>query len=146
MEVVLAIVAVPFANERAERMEREARQVGVRMDLHRDLASAVDRLGGPAAVSALGTATANRAYHSHLAWELKVPISVVEAVSAHRLVFRSWRVLSAGRVYTTGRARVRRTLLRVGDWRVIERDEITFPLVRAQTHDQSSVYNKFAGN
>ena len=34
-------------NERAERMEREVRQIGVRMDLHRDLADAVDRLGGP---------------------------------------------------------------------------------------------------
>ena len=138
--VVLAIVAVPFANERAERMERELRQIGVRMDLHRDLARAVDRLGGPAAVSAVGTATANRAYHSHLAWELKVPISVVEAVSAHRLVFRSWRVLSAGRVYTTGRARVRRTVLRLGDWRVVERDRITFPLARAQAASRGSPF------
>ncbi len=144
--IALAVVVVPFAGERAERMEREVHQVAVRMHLHRDLAEAVDRLGGPLAVSALGTATANRAYHSHLAWELKVPISVVEAVSAHRLVFRSWRVLSAGRVYTTGRARVRRTLLRVGDWRVIERDGITFPLVRAQARDERSVYSKFAGN
>jgi hypothetical protein len=97
-------------------------------------------------VSALGTATANRAYHSHLAWELKVPISVVEAVTAHRLVFRSWRVLSAGRVYTTGRARVRRTVLRVGDWRVIERDQITFPLVHAQARGERPLYIKFAGN
>ncbi len=144
--VVLAIVAVPFANERSELMERELRQIGVRMDLHRDLAGAVDRLGGPAAVSAVGTATANRAYHSHLAWELKVPISVVEAVGAHRLVFRSWRVLSAGRVYTTGRARVRRTVLRLGDWRVVKRDRIRFPLARAQAPGEDPVYSKFAGN
>jgi hypothetical protein len=120
--------------------------VGVRTKLHRDLARAVDRLGGPVAVSALGTATANRAYHSHLAWELKAPISAVEAVSAHRLVFRSWRVLSAGRVYTTGRAGTRRTVLRVGDWRVVRRDRITFPLARAQARGRSAFYSKFAGN
>jgi hypothetical protein len=144
--IALAFVAIPFAGERVDRMEREAHQVGVRMGLHRDLAAAVDRLGGPVAVSALGTATANRAYHSHLAWELKVPISAVEAVTAHRLVFRSWRVLSAGRVYTTGRARVRRTVLSVGDWRVIERDQITFPLVRAQARGKRPLYSKFAGN
>lgn len=108
----LALLAVPFAGERAQRMVREARQVGVRMELHRDLARAVDRLGGPVAVSALGTATANRAYHSHLAWELKAPIAAAEVVSAHRLVFRSWRILSAGRVYTTGGAGTRRTVLR----------------------------------
>jgi hypothetical protein len=144
--VAVAVLAVPFAGDRAERMERELKQVGVRMELHRDLAVAVDRIGGPLAVSALGTATVNRAYHSHLAWELKVPISAVEAVSAHRLVFRSWRVLSAGRVYMTGRARVRRTVLRVGDWRVIERDGITFPLARAEARTGESVYTKFAGN
>lgn len=144
--LVLAIVAIPFAEERAERMDREAHQVGVRMDLHRDLAAAVDRLGGPLAVSAIGTATANRAYHSHLAWELKVPISLVEAVTAHRVIFRSWRVLSAGRVYTTGRARTRRTILRVGDWRVLRRDGITFPLARAQARHDRRAYTGFAGN
>jgi hypothetical protein len=140
--IALALAAVPFAGDRAGRMERELHQVGVRMDLHRDLAEAVDRLGGPLAVGALGTATANRAYHSHLAWELKVPISAVEAVNAHRVVFRSWRVLSAGRVYTTGRAKVRRTILRVGDWRVLRRSKITFPLARREDR----VYSKFAGN
>jgi hypothetical protein len=144
--LVLAIVALPFGEERAERLEREARQVGVRMDLHSDLALAVDRLGGPNAVSALGTATANRAYHSHLAWELKVPISAVEAVTAHRVIFRSWRVLSAGRVYTTGRARTRREILRVGDWRVLKRDGLTFPLARAEVRRDERIYTDFAGN
>ena len=111
---------------------REARQIGVRMDLHRDLAEAVERLGGPAAVGALGTATANRAVP-------QPPRLGAEAPDQRRrerclptaLVFRSWRVLSAGRVYTTGRARVRRTVLRVGDWRVLRRDGISFPLARA---------------
>jgi hypothetical protein len=144
--IALVLVAVPYAGERADRMERELHQVGVRMDLHRDLGEAVDRLGGPLAVGALGTATANRAYHSHLAWELGVPISVVEAVIPHRVVFRSWRVLSAGRVYMTGRAGVRRTILRLGDWRVLRRSQITFPLARAQARRDGAVYSKFAGN
>jgi hypothetical protein len=51
-------------------------------------------------------------------------------------------VLSAGRVYTTGRAKVRRTILRVGDWRVLRRSKITFPLARREAR----VYSKFAGN
>jgi hypothetical protein len=44
--------AVPFATERAQRMQRELHQVGARMDLHRDLAEAIDRLGAPRALSA----------------------------------------------------------------------------------------------
>jgi hypothetical protein len=142
----LAVVAAPFVDGRIERLRDEAREVGVRMDMHRDLAEAVDRLGGAAAVTALGTATANRAFHSHLAWELKVPISAVERVTAHRVVFRTWRELTAGQVFFTGRARVRRTLTLVGDWRVYSREGITFPLVDARAKRRARVYTEFAGN
>jgi hypothetical protein len=166
--VSLALVGAPFVEGRAERLRDEAREVGVRMDMHRDLADAVDRLGGAAAVTALGTATANRAFHSHLAWELKVPISAVERVTDHRVVFRTWRELSAGRVFFTGRARVRRTLTRVGDWRVYRREGLSFPQAQARARAQgrpalgparararptvrpararARVYNEFAGN
>jgi hypothetical protein len=34
----------------------------------------------------------------------------------------------------------------VGDWRVIERDGITFPLARPEARTGQSVYTKFAGN
>jgi hypothetical protein len=55
------------------------------------------------AVTALGTARANRAFHSRLAWELKVPTSAIGRVTAHQVVFRSRREPKAGRVFFTGR-------------------------------------------
>jgi hypothetical protein len=130
--VAICVLGAPFVDGRLDRLRHEASEVGVRMDMHRDLRRAVERLGGARAVTALGTATANRAFHSRLAWELKVPISAVERVTAHPVVFRSWREPMAGRVFFTGRARVRRTLLRVGDWRVYRREGIIFQAARAR--------------
>jgi hypothetical protein len=144
--VALALAGAPFLDNRVERLRDEAREVGVRMDMHRDLARAVDQVGGATAVTALGTATTNRAFHSHLAWELKVPLSSVEGVTDHRVVFRSWRELTAGRVFFTGRARVRRTLTLVGDWRVYRREQLTFPLADARAKRGARVYSEFAGN
>jgi hypothetical protein len=132
----LALAGAPFVDERIGRLRDEARAVGLRMDLHRDLARAVERLGGASAVNALGTATTNRAFHSHLAWKLNVPISTVERVTAHRVVFRSWRQPDAGDVFFTGRARVRRTLAVVGGWRVYRREGLTFPVAAAWSAPQ----------
>jgi hypothetical protein len=87
----------------------------------------VDALGGPRAVTALGSATANRALHSRLAWELGVPIGVVERVAAHDVVFRSEREPLTGRVYLRGRAHWRETLLRNRTLWVYRRDGITLP-------------------
>ena len=95
------------------------------MQMHADLADAVDQAGGARAVTAMGTATTNRAFHSRLAWELKAPIEAVESVTAHRTVFRSTR---GGKVFLTGRAKVRRTLAFVGAWRVYRRERLSFPL------------------
>jgi hypothetical protein len=67
-------------------------------------------------------------------------------VTAHRVVFRSWRELTAGQVFFTGRARVRRTLTRVGDWRVYRREGITFTLADARARRSARVYTEFAGN
>jgi hypothetical protein len=149
----LALAGAPFVDERVGRLRDEAREVGLRMDMHRDLAEAVDRLGGAPAVNALGTATTNRAFHSHLAWELNVPISTVERVTDHRVVFRSWREPAAGGVFFTGRARVHRTLTVVGDWRVYRREGLTFPLAHATARSRAlrlrapaRVYMRFAGN
>ena len=98
------------------------------MEMHTNLARAVDRLGGPGAVTAMGTATTNRAFHSRLAWELKVPIDEVESVANHRVIFRSLKGDRGGKVFFVGRAKVRRTLAVVGDWRVYRRERISFPL------------------
>jgi hypothetical protein len=127
---VVALLGVPFLKERGRVLRKDARQVERRMDTHRDLARAVKVVGGRSAVAAIGTATANRALHTRLAWELRVPIQQVEAVSDHRVVFRSLRVRLNGRVYMRGKARSRRTLARVGRIWVYRRNGITFPLAR----------------
>jgi hypothetical protein len=127
---VVAVLGAPFLEERGRQLRSEARQVERRMDTHRDLARAVDEVGGPSAIAAIGTATANRALHSRLAWELAVPIDQVESVSDHRVVFRSLRERLNGSVYMRGRTRSRRTLARVGGIWVYRRDGITFPLAR----------------
>jgi hypothetical protein len=79
-------------------------------------------------VAFMGTATTNRAFHSRLARELKVPIDEVESVTNHRIIFRSLREPQGGRVFFVGRAKVRRTLAFVGDWRVYRREQISVPL------------------
>jgi hypothetical protein len=127
---VVALLGAPFVDERGRQLRSEARQVELRMDIHRDLARAVDEVGGPPAVAAIGTATANRALHSRLAWELSVPIDPVESVADHRVVFRSLRERLNGRVYMRGRAKSRRTMARVGGIWVYRRDGLTFPLAR----------------
>jgi hypothetical protein len=125
---VVAVLGAPFLKDRGRQLRSEARQVERRMNVHRDLARAVKEVGGPRAVAAIGTATANRALHSRLAWELRVPIQQVESVTDHRVVFRSLREQLNGRVYMRGKARSRRTLARVGGIWVYRRDGITFPL------------------
>ena len=121
----LCLFGASFAGDRVDEIRNEARQVEQRMEMHADLATAVDRAGGAQAVTAMGTATTNRAFHSRLAWELKAPIDAVESVTAHRTVFRSTR---GGKVFLTGRAKIRRTLAFVGSWRVYRRERLSFPL------------------
>jgi hypothetical protein len=127
---VVAALGAPFLHERDRQLRKDARQVELRMDFHRDLARAVDEVGGPPAIAAIGTATANRALHSRLAWELRVPIDQVEGVSDHRVVFRSLRERLNGSVYMRGHAKSRRTLARVGGIWVYRRNGITFPLAK----------------
>jgi hypothetical protein len=126
---VAALVALcaPLFDARSEHLRAEAHEVGVRMQIHRELARAVAAIGGRRAVNALGSATANRALHSRLAWELGSSMEVVESVTDHRVVFRSEREGLAGRVYLRGRAHVRETLLRNGTIWVYRRDGITLP-------------------
>jgi hypothetical protein len=133
----LAALANGFVDWRVGKLRAEARQVGVRMEIHEDLAEAVKRVGGPNAVAAIGTATTNRALHTRLAWELEVPTELVESVTAHRVIFRSKRVKLVDRVFMTGRAKTRTTLAQVGRIRVYRRDGITFPLAdRSQRTDR----------
>lgn len=123
----LAVLCAPLLFARIEHLRHEAREVAARMAIHRDVARAVDALGGPGAVAALGSATANRALHSRLAWELGVRMGAVESVADHRVVFRSDRELMTGRVHLRGRAHVRETLVSMGSIRVYRRDGILLP-------------------
>jgi hypothetical protein len=129
---LMALAGQSFAHARVQRLRGEAREVGIRMQLHRDLAQAVQAAGGAEAVRALGWATTNRALQTRLAWELGVPMELTESVTDYRVIFRSSRETLVGRVYMTGRARHRQTLTRVGSFRVYRRDEITFPIARRE--------------
>jgi hypothetical protein len=130
--VVLALGTHGFLDTRVQRLGGEAREVGIRMQLHRDLAQAVRAAGGAGAVRALGWSTTNRALQTRLAWELGVPMELTESLTDYRVIFRSWREPLVGRVYTTGRALHRQTLARVGSFRVYRRDGITFPIARRE--------------
>jgi hypothetical protein len=128
----MALTAHGFLTARVTRLDDEAHEVAVRMQLHADLAQAVRKAGGPAAVTKLGWATTNRALQTRLAWELGVPMELTESLTDYRVVFRSSREPLVGRVYMTGRARHRQTLARVGSIRVYRRDGITFPQVHRE--------------
>jgi hypothetical protein len=125
--VAVILLGAPLVEARAQRLEHEAHEVELRMRVHRQLGRAVALAGGPSAVAALGPATANRALHSRLAWELGVPMGAVESVADYRLVFHSHRERLVGRVYLRGRAHSRETLARLGSFWIYRRDGITLP-------------------
>jgi hypothetical protein len=102
--VAIALAAAPWVDRRVDQMDFEAREVRERMELHRDLARAVDAAGGAGTVTAFGPATANRAFHTRLAWELGMSIRDVELGGGRGLVFRSSRKLIAGPLRVWGGA------------------------------------------
>jgi hypothetical protein len=114
---VIAPLAALHAAPRIERMGVELGEVAERTELHRDLARAVDAAGGARDVFALGPPTANRAFHTRLAWELGVPIRRVELGRGRGVVFRSSRGAIAGPVRTGGRVPAQR-IATVGSWDV----------------------------
>jgi hypothetical protein len=128
----LALAGGGFLHARVIRLKGEAHEVGVRMQLHTELARAVSAVGGPKAVTSQGFATSNRALQTRLAWELGVPIGAVESTTDYRVVFRSSRELIAGRVKVLGHAKHRQKLARVGSILVYRRDGVTFPQVEHQ--------------
>jgi hypothetical protein len=124
----IALLAAPFVGGRAGRLEFEVREVGERMELHRDLARAVRAAGGADAIAAIGSATTNRALHSRLAWELGRPIEDVERGFGHRVVFWTPKEVMAGPLVFWGRARERHRMARVGSWEVYRREGLTYRL------------------
>jgi hypothetical protein len=125
---LVALLTAPLVSARVERLGHEAREVGRRMELQRDLARAVDAAGGPEALRALGSATSNRALHTRLAWELERPIQDVERGYGHRVVFRTRRERLAGEVLVWGRAEKRTPVARAGTFQVYRRIGLTYRL------------------
>ena len=114
---LIAIAAAPFLDRRVGQACAEGRLIEQRTALHRDLSEAVRRLGGPGGVNRYSAATVNRAFETHLAWDLKLPVRTVERARARGLVFGSeWRVTEPRPL--PRRVAVRALRARVGGWRV----------------------------
>jgi hypothetical protein len=126
---VVALLATPLLQGRVGRLEFEAREVGRRMELQRDLARAVEAAGGADALRALGSATTNRALHSRLAWELGYPIQDVERGYGHRVVLRTREEELAGNVLVWGKPGRRQLLGRAGSFDVYRRIGVSYRLI-----------------
>ena len=126
---LVALLTFPLVDGRLGRLEFEAREVGRRMDLQRDLAHAVRAAGGPEALRALGSATTNRALHTRLAWELGYPIKDIQRGYGHRVVVRTSNETIAGAVLVWGRPEERRLLARAGSFEVYRRIGVSYRLV-----------------
>src|ERR687895_1370425 len=129
---LVAVVAAPLVSARVERLGHEAREVGRRMELQRDLARAVDAAGGAEELLTLGSATSNRALHTRLAWELGRPIQEVERGYGHRVVFRTRRERLAGEVLVWGTPRRRIPLARSGSFVAYRRARLSYALLTAR--------------
>jgi hypothetical protein len=118
----LAALALPAVPARVERLRVDAREVRTRMELHRDLVTAVERVGGPVAVNRLGPPSVNRALQTRLAWELERPIDELERAGGEGMLFESSLAL-AGRP-AAGVNAPKLSLARVGSWRVYRRQPL----------------------
>jgi hypothetical protein len=128
-QAVVALLATPLIEGRVGRLEFEAREVGRRMELQRDLARAVEAAGGAEALRALGSVTTNRALHSRLAWELGSPIQDVERGYGHRVVLRTREEVLAGNVLVWGKPGRRQMLGRAGSFEVYRRIGVSYRLI-----------------
>ena len=114
---LIAVAAWPHVAGRVRQDRVEARLIEQRTRLHGDLAEAVRRLGGPEAVTPYGAPTINRAFETHLAWELGLPVRTVERAKARAIVFRSESPLTEPRPLPRWIV-ARGVRARVGEWRV----------------------------
>ena len=87
--VALALAASPYLDRRVRVLADQAEAAEQAADLHRDLRLTVRAAGGPDGVVARGAPLVNRAFMTHLAWETKLPIGVVERARGQGLVFDS---------------------------------------------------------
>jgi hypothetical protein len=109
--------AWPYLETRADDVERQAEVAEELAELHEDLELAVAEAGGRDRVNAVGPPAVNRAFHTHLAWALHVPIRNVELGHGQALVFDANTTLSAPAPLQR-RIRRRKVVAQVGAWQV----------------------------
>lgn len=114
---LLALGASSLVHRRVDQARAEARLIDQRTRLHEQLTTAVRLAGGPAGVKPFGPPTVNRAFETHLAWDLRMPIKGVEVAKARAVVFRSDAPVSEPKPLPPWIA-ARGLQARVGYWRV----------------------------
>jgi hypothetical protein len=114
---LLAVGAWPYLDARQDDVRRQASTAEELTVLHEDLKDAVAAAGGRDRVNAVGPPAVNRAFHTHLAWILHVPIRNVELGHGQALVFDANTTLSAPAPIKR-RIRQREVLAQVGAWQV----------------------------
>jgi hypothetical protein len=114
---LLAAGAWPYLETRADDVQRQAEVAEELAELHEDLEEAVAQAGGRDRVNAVGSPAVNRAFHTHLAWALHVPIRTVELGHGQALVFDAKTTLSAPAPIKR-RIRRREVVAQVGAWEV----------------------------
>jgi hypothetical protein len=115
--VGLVALAVPSTLGRVERLRTEAREVGARMELHRQLVGALRMVGGAGVVNRCGAPAVNRALQTRMAWELHIRIDDLERAHNGCFAFESSRSSLAGKPAPRGRAAAI-PVIRFGNWRV----------------------------
>jgi hypothetical protein len=115
---LLGLGAASDLERRLDGFGRQADSVSPLADLHEELTLAVQRVGGPNEITPHGAPTVNRAFITHLAWELKVPIRDVELGHGHGVVFTAGGRLSGPPPDVRRPERGLRSLTRVGAWSV----------------------------
>lgn len=116
--VLVALASAPFFERRLDGFGDQAAAVAPLANLHAELATAVERVGGPEAVIPYGAPTVNRKFDTHLAWELRLPIGDVEAGQGEGVIFKAGGRLSGKPPRMRRSPGGLRALLRVGGWRV----------------------------
>ena len=127
----MALLAAPFALERARGFRDQADAVGPLARLHRQLGPAVALAGGRDAVMRHGAPTVNRGFDTHLAWELKVPIRYVELGRGEGVVFTAAGRLSGTPPLLADRGAGLRPVARFGRWSVSRGTSTRAPSERA---------------
>lgn len=135
---LLAVAVAPFLDRRLDGFRDQAASVAPLVNLHQELALAVERVGGPNAVTPYGAPTVNRKFDTHLAWELKVPIRHVEVGQGEGVVFKAAGPLSGAPPRMRRPRRGLRPLARVGGWSVGRAHDVPQLTERASPSDLAS--------